>query len=132
MSLVLCDKGPKAAMLVEAAGRMSSLRTVIVFDGDTLTQDVVDAGRRANIEVFRFGEILVNTFVFFAVRYSVRDFRSLQCWPLDACLAISYLGAYCLSPCRYRCRLVSSRIICYGIFALGHRCRHRCSVAYPL
>ena len=61
MSLVLCDKGPKAAMLIEAAGRMSSLRTLIVFDGDTLTQDVVDAGLRANIEVFRFEEILVGT-----------------------------------------------------------------------
>ena len=59
MSLVLCDKGTKAAMLIEAAGRMSSLRSLIVFDDDTLTQDVVDAGLRANIEVYKFEEILV-------------------------------------------------------------------------
>lgn len=58
MTLVILDKGPKAKMLIEAADRMPLLKWLIVIDGKTLTDEIREAGKQANIEVNDFQSVL--------------------------------------------------------------------------
>ena len=59
MELVVCDDGPKAKLLIQSAGNMPSLKTLVVIHGNSLNNDIVEAGRQANIEVITYDDMLV-------------------------------------------------------------------------
>jgi long-chain acyl-CoA synthetase len=58
MELVVCDTGPKADMLIQAAARMASLKTLVVIQANSLTEDVIKAGKEANIDVLTFSDMM--------------------------------------------------------------------------
>jgi len=58
MKLVICDTGPKAFMLVQAALNMTSLTTLVVIQATTLTDDIINAGKDAGIEVVSFQHMM--------------------------------------------------------------------------
>jgi len=68
MTLVILDKGPKAKMLIEAADRMPLLKWLIVIDGKTLTDEIREAGKQANIEVNDFQSVLVCRLALFEIK----------------------------------------------------------------
>jgi long-chain acyl-CoA synthetase len=58
MKLVICDTGRKASMLVKASKNMPTLKTLVVIQETTLTDDIIDAGKDTSIEILSFPHMM--------------------------------------------------------------------------